>query len=115
MTTSRRRAGNWRLSRCVPMLCWPTFNDRRGAARARVRRHLQPPSARVELVDALGEELEARGVAAADFGDAVAGVADVIERLHHVGPAGVAFAELDAEARAGAVLVALGAAVVLEV
>ena len=68
-----------------------------------------------KLVGPLGEELQARGVAAGDFEDAPACVADLVERFHRRRPVVVAFAEFDLKAFAQAFGVALFAAEFLDV
>ena len=72
-------------------------------------------SAGENLVRPLGEEFQARGVAAGDFEDAPAVVGDVFERAHDGGPFHVALAQLDLEAFPQPGFVALFAAEFLDV
>src|SRR5687768_16712826 len=109
----------------------PTSNTQRpiGASRRRATRSLhwmlgvgcfsgdkpEVLSTRKKLVRPLREELQPRGITAADFENPPALVFDLVQCLHCRGPVVVAFSQLDAEAFAQTFLVPLLAAELLDV
>src|SRR5580765_787065 len=66
-------------------------------------------------VHSLGQKLQALGVSAGHFRDGPATEAGFIEGFHNCGPIAISFEQLDLRAFARAFVVALGAAVFLDV